>query len=231
MREEGRVINKAVYLALGVNLEGHKELLGLWIEQTEGAKFWLKVLNELKQRGVKDILIACVDGLTGFPEAIQTEFPKTEVQLCIVHLMRNSLRYVSYKERKEVAKDLKEIYRAINEQEAKAQLENFKSKWDKCYPMISKMWERRWEFIVPFLSYPEEIRKAIYTTNAIESLNTSIRKVIKTRRSFPTDEAATKLIYLALRNASKKWSMPIRNWPYALQHFCKVPMYFALHLP
>ena len=141
--------------------------------------------------------------------------------------MRNSLKYVSYKERKEVAKDLKEIYRVVNEQEAKTQLENFKSKWDKRYPMISKIWESKWEFLVPFLSYPEEIRRAIYTSNAIESLNTSIRKVIKTRRSFPRDGAAMKLIYLATRNASKKWSRPIPNWPYALRHFCKIPMYFA----
>jgi len=219
IRDEGHVRNKAVYLALGVNLEGHKEVLGLWVQQTEGAKFWLSVLTELKNRGVEDILIACVDGLTGFPESIEAVFPQTQVQLCIVHMVRNSLKYVSWKDRKVLARDLKAIYRAPTEQQALANLDIFAQKWDAKYSMISKSWRQHWEKIIPFFSYPADIRKAIYTTNAIESLNGSIRKVIKNRGSFPSDEACLKLIYLALRNASRKWSMPIRDWGRALNQF------------
>lgn len=219
IRDDGHIRNKAVYLALGVNLEGHKEVLGLWVQQTEGAKFWLAVLTELKNRGVEDILIACVDGLSGFPEAIESVFAKTQVQLCIVHMVRNSLKYVSWKDRRVLARDLKSIYRAPTEQQALANLDIFAQKWDEKYSMISKSWRQHWEQIIPFFGYPADIRKAIYTTNAIESLNSSLRKVIKNRGSFPSDEACLKLIYLALRNASRKWSMPIRDWGRALNQF------------
>jgi len=219
VKDNGHLTNKAVYLALGVNTEGRKELLGMWIEQTEGAKFWLKVLTELKNRGLNDILIACVDGLKGFEEAIHTVFPKTEVQLCIVHMVRNSLKYVSYKDRKAVAADLKLIYNAVTEEEARLNLANFKEKWDNKYPSIGKSWEGNWTKIITFFAYPGDIRKAIYTTNAIESLNMSLRKIIKNRASFPTDEAVLKLLFLALRNISKKWTMPIHDWGKAMNQF------------
>lgn len=219
IRQDKRVINKAFYLALGVNLDGQKELLGIWVSQNEGAKFWLNVLTELKNRGVEDILITCVDGLTGFPEAIQTVYPETQVQLCIVHMVRNSLRYVSWKKRKEVAGDLKLIYTAKTVEEAEIALTNFSEKWDKEFPSISKSWLNHWENITPFFEYPAEIRKVIYTTNAIESLNMSIRKVIKNKRVFPSDEAALKQLYLALKNISKKWTMPIRDWGAAMNQF------------
>ncbi len=219
IRDSGHVINKAVYMALGVNLDGHKEVLGLWVAKEEGAKFWLKVVTELKNRGVKDMFIACVDGLKGLPEAIESVYPETQVQLCIVHMVRNSLRFVPWKDKKAVVADLKTIYTATNAEVAKESLNAFRTKWDEKYPTIADSWERNWEGLVPFLSYPDYIRKAIYTTNAIESLNRSLRKISKNRGSFPNDESALKLLYLALRNISKKWTMPIRLWKQALNQF------------
>jgi len=219
VRDSGAVRVKAVYLALGINLAGEKELLGIWIAQTEGAKFWLQVVTELKNRGVSDIFIACVDGLKGFPEAIEAVFPRTAVQLCIVHMVRYSLNYVGWKLRKEVAADLRAIYTAATVEEAERQLTAFEEKWDKDYPAISLSWRRNWARITPFFDYPAEIRKVIYTTNAIESLNMSLRKVTKSRGSFPTDEALIKLFYLAIRNISKKWTLPIRDWKAALNRF------------
>ena len=213
------VKNKAVYLALGINLEGVKEVLGLWIEQTEGAKFWLKVMTELKNRGVNDVLITVVDGLKGFPEAITSVFPEAQVQTCIVHMVRHSLNFVPWKERKQVAADLKAIYKAETVEMAEARLTDFEEKWDAKYPPISRSWRRNWEQIIPFYSYPLEIRKVIYTTNAIESLNMTLRKIIKNRGHFPNDEAATKLLYLALKNVAKKWKKPIREWTKALNQF------------
>ena len=219
IRDNGHVINKAVYMALGVNLDGHKEVLGLWVAKEEGAKFWLKVVTELKNRGLKDMFIACVDGLKGFPEAIESVYPETQVQLCVVHMVRNSLRFVPWKDKKAVVADLKTIYTATNAEEARENLKAFRSKWNEKYPTIADSWERNWEGLIPFLSYPDYIRKAIYTTNAIESLNRSLRKVTKNRGSFPSDESALKLLYLALRNISKKWTMPIRLWKQALNQF------------
>jgi len=219
VQREGRIVNRIIYLAIGVNLAGRKEVLGLWAAESEGAKFWLSVVTELKNRGVADILIACVDGLKGFPEAIEAVFPQTQVQLCIVHLVRHSLSYVSYKERKAVAADLKLIYRAATATEAERQLECFARKWSARYPMIVKSWLANWPRVIPFFAFPEEIRRVIYTTNAIESLNYSLRKIIKNRSLFPNDEAVFKLLYLALRNIEKKWTMPIKNWNQALQQF------------
>lgn len=219
VRDTGAVRTKAVYLALGINLAGEKELLGLWVAQTEGAKFWLQVVTELKNRGVADIFIACVDGLKGFPEAIEAVFPKTAVQLCIVHLVRYSLNYVSWKLRKEVAADLRAIYTAATVDEAERQLDAFEAKWAEAYPSIGPSWRRNWTRIIPFFDYPPEIRKVIYTTNAIESVNMGLRKVTKNRGSFPSDEALLKLFYLALRNISAKWTMPIRDWKAALNRF------------
>lgn len=219
VRQDGRVINKAIHLALGVNLAGRKELLGLWMTENESSKFWLSVLTELQNRGVKDIFIACVDGLTGFPAAIETVFPQTRVQLCIVHLVRNALSYVSYKDRRAVAADLKAIYSAATATDAEAALMDFAATWDARYPTISKSWMAHWERIIPFFCFPADIRKAIYTTNAIESLNMTLRKVLRNHRSFPTDESAMKVIYLAIANISKKWTMPIRDWKSALNRF------------
>jgi len=219
VRDAGAVRTKAVYLAIGVNMDGHKEVLGLWIAQTEGAKFWLQVVTELKTRGVQDIFIACVDGLKGFPEAIEAVYPKAAVQLCIVHMVRNSLNFVPWKMQKEVAADLKLIYTSSTVELAEQMLTDFEKKWDEDYQSIGLSWRRNWARIIPFFDYPPEIRKVIYTTNAIESINMSLRKVIKTRSSFPTDEAVTKLFYLALRNISKKWTMPIRDWKAALNRF------------
>ncbi len=219
VKDQGRVSNKAIYLAIGVNLQGIKEVLGMWASENEGAKFWLGIITELKNRGVKDIFIACVDGLKGFPEAIETIYPKTQVQLCLVHLVRFSLAYVSYKERKAVAADLKLIYRAATIEEAEHKLSEFSEKWDARYPSIAKSWQANWSRVIPMFGFPEDIRRAVYTTNAIESLNMSLRKVIKTRASFPNDEAAFKLLYLALRNIAKKWTMPIQNWSQAMQAF------------
>lgn len=219
IRQEGRVINKAIHMALGVNMEGKKELLGLWITENESSKFWLGVMTELQNRGVKDIFIACVDGLTGFPTAIEAVFPQTRVQLCIVHMVRNSLSYVSYQDRKVVAADLRKVYGAVTESEAEQELVAFGEKWDKKYPTIGKSWLNHWERIIPFFAFPADIRKAIYTTNAIESMNMTLRKVLRNHRTFPTDESAMKVIYLAIHNISKKWTMPIRNWNGALNRF------------
>ena len=206
-------------MAIGVNLKGSKEVLGLWSGEAEGAKFWLQVLTDLKNRGVADIFIVCVDGLTGFPKAIETVFRQAQVQLCIVHQVRASLNYVSWKQRKAVAADLQPIYRASSAEDAYIKLEAFAEKWDGAYPTISQMWRRNWEHLTPFFAYPADIRKVIYTTNAIESLNMSLRKVIKTRGSFPNPDAATKLLYLALEHIAKKWTMPVQNWKAALQRF------------
>ncbi len=219
VRQDKQVINKAVYLALGVNMEGQKEPLGMWLSETEGAKFWLNVLTELQNRGVKDILIACVDGLKGFPDAINTAFPETQIQLCIVHMVRNSVKYVPWKDYKAVTTDLKKIYQSSTEDEALLALEQFSDRWDSKYPQISRSWTAHWDNLNTLFNYPDDIRRAIYTTNAIESLNSVIRKAIKKRKLFPTDESARKVIYLAIRDASKKWTMPIRNWRQALNRF------------
>lgn len=219
VRHNGSVINKAVYLAIGVTWDGTKDILGMWIAETEGAKFWLQVVTELKNRGINDIFVACVDGLKGFPEAIEAVFPKAQVQLCMVHMVRHSLRYVSWKQRKEVAADLKSIYNAPTIEQAEANLMTFATKWDASHPTISKSWRNNWERIIPLFSYPPEIRKAIYTTNTIESMNMSLRKVTKNRGSFPNDEAMIKLLYLAMKNISKKWTMPIYDWKSALNQF------------
>ena len=219
IRNNGQILNKAIYLAIGITMEGVKEVLGMWTAQNEGAKFWLQVVTELRNRGVKEIFIACVDGLKGFPEAIESVYPKAQVQLCMVHMVRHSLKYVSWKRRKEVAADLKTIYAASTVEQAELNLAEFGRKWDKEYPTISASWRNNWERIIPLFGYPPEIRKVIYTTNAIESLNMSLRKVTKNRGSFPNDEAAFKLLYLALRNIAKKWTMPIRDWKSALNQF------------
>lgn len=218
MREEGTVQNRAVYVAIGISMEGQKEVLGLWTSANEGAKFWLSVLNDLKTRGVEDIFIACVDGLKGFPQAIEASYPSTTVQLCIVHMVRASLRFVSWKDAKAVVADLKMIYRAVSREDAEQHLEVFAVRWDPKYRSISQLWRRHWEQIVPFFAFPAEIRKVIYTTNAVESLNMTLRKVTKTRGSFPNEEAAIKLLYLALMNVAKKWHT-IQSWPQALNHF------------
>ena len=216
---EGAVRVKAVYLAIGINMSGEKEVLGLWLAQTEGAKFWLQVVTELRNRGVQDIFIACVDGLKGFPEAIEAVFPKAVVQLCIVHMVRHSLNYVSWKRRKDVAADLRRIYTAATAEEAELMLGEFEARWDAEYLPIGQSWRRNWSRLIPLFDYPPEIRKVIYTTNAIESVNMGLRKLTKNRGSFPSDEALTKLFYLALRNISQKWTMPIRDWKAALTRF------------
>ena len=218
MRHEGRVENRAVYVALGVDWDGRKDVLGLWSSGNEGAKFWLAVLTELKNRGVKDVLIACVDGLKGFPQAIESIFPETRIQLCMVHLMRASLNYVSWKERKLVAGDLKHIYRAATEAQAEQELAEFMAKWGSKYQAIGRLWKDNWEGVIPLFEFPAEIRRVIYTTNAVESLHMSLRKIIKTRGSFPSEEAAIKLLYLALRNVIAKWET-IQHWKQALNHF------------
>jgi putative transposase len=219
IRQDKRVINKAIYLALGINVEGHKELLGLWVSENEGAKFWLSVLTDLQNRGVKHLFIACVDGLKGFPEAINAVFPDAKVQLCIVHMVRNSLKFVPWKDYKEVTSDLKRIYQSVSEEEAALELDRFAEKWDDKYPQISKSWRTHWPNLITLFDYPQDIRKVIYTTNAIESLNSVIRKSVKTRKVFPNDNAAMKVIYLAIEAASKKWTMPIRDWKAALNRF------------
>lgn len=219
IRVDKQIVNKAIHLALGINLEGEKELLGMWSNLTEGAKFWLSVLTELKNRGLENVLICCCDGLTGFPSAIEAVYPHAKIQLCIVHLIRQSLRFVGWKERKAVAAGLKLIYGSATLEEAEMALTAFADKWDKQFPTISQIWQRHWENIIPFFAYPPEIRKVIYTTNAIESLNMTLRKVMKNKRVFPSDEAAFKQIYLALQNISKKWTMPIRDWKPALARF------------
>jgi transposase-like protein len=219
IKQDKRVINKAIYVALGVNMAGQKELLGLWISENEGAKFWLSVLTELKNRGVKDVFVACVDGLTGFPDAIGAVFPKTQVQLCIVHMVRNSLRFVSWKDRKLIATDLKKIYQSITVEEAEMELESFARTWDSHYPSISQSWRNHWPNLIAFFDYPNEIRKIIYTTNAIESVNSVIRKATNARKIFPNDQSAMKVVYLAIENAAKKWSMPLRDWKPAINQF------------
>ena len=219
VREDKRVISKSVYLALAINSEGMKELLGLWIAQNEGSKFWMSILTELQNRGVKDIFIASVDGLTGFPEAIKAIFPDSKVQLCVVHQIRNSLKYVSYKDRKAVASDLKNIYRSVTEEEARMELNRFAEKWDSQYSSISRSWRNNWENLITLFDYPDEIRRIIYTTNAIESLNSVIRKSIKNRKIFPNDNSVFKIIYLAIEQASRKWTMPIREWKPAMNRF------------
>jgi putative transposase len=218
MRHEGRVENRAVYVAMGVDLEGRKDVLGLWTSAHEGAKFWLGVLTELKNRGVRDVLIACVDGLKGFPQAIESVFPQARIQLCIVHLVRASLNYVSWKERKRVATDLKAIYRASTASQAELELTEFIARWGSKYQAIGKLWKENWERVIPFFEFPPDVRRVVYTTNAVESLHMSLRKVIKTRGSFPSEEAAMKLLYLALRNVSAKWET-IQHWKQALNHF------------
>jgi putative transposase len=219
IRVDKQVVNKAIYLALAINMDGEKELLGMWCNAAEGAKFWLSVLTELKNRGVQDVLICCCDGLTGFPAAIEAVYPNAKIQLCIVHLIRQSLRFVGWKERKAVAADLKTIYGAATVDEAEMALTAFADKWDGKFPTISQIWLRHWENVTPFFDYPPEIRKVIYTTNAIESLNMTLRKVMKNKRIFPSDDAAFKQLYLALQNISKKWTMPIRDWKPALSRF------------
>jgi putative transposase len=218
IREGGSVQRRALYLALGVTLDGDRDVLGMWFQETEGAKFWMQVLSELKQRGVSDILIACVDGLSGFPEAIEAIFPKTTVQTCIVHLIRASLRYVPRREREQVARDLKPIYTAVDADQAQAELEAFDEKWGQRFPVITQGWLNAWEHVIPFLAFPAEVRRVIYTTNAIEALNRQLRKAIKTKGSFPTEDAARKLVYLALQNAVPQWTRT-RNWTTALLAF------------
>ena len=219
LRNSGRVETRAVYLALGITLDGNKDLLGLWVGESEGAKFWLNILTELQSRGVRDILIACIDGLKGFPEAIESVFPQTQVQLCIVHMIRNSLRYVGWKERKAVARDLRTIYTAATVEAAEKALEVFSSTWGERFPVIPKIWRSHWENIIPFFSYPGPIRKVIYTTNAVESINAGLRKVTKKKGAFPTPDSVRKVLYLAIQRISKKWTRPINNWAAALNYF------------
>ena len=219
VRQEKRIINKSVYVALGIDLSGRKDVLGLWISDNEGAKFWLNNLTELKNRGLSDILIACTDNLTGMSDAISAVYPKCEHQLCIVHQIRNSLRFVSYKDRKKLAADLKPIYQAITEEEAQEALEHFEGKWSKQYPQIAKSWYNNWDNLMLFLQYPKEIRRIIYTTNSIESLNNQLRKVTKNKRVFPSDESVFKTLYLTIDYITRKWILPIRDWNEAMAHF------------
>jgi putative transposase len=219
IRQDKRVINKAIYLVLGINIEGHKELLGMWVSENEGAKFWLSVLTDLQNRGVQHMLIACADGLKGFPDAINATYPDARIQLCIVHMVRNSLKFVPWKDYKAVTSDLKRIYQSMTEQEGSLALDNFADKWDEKYPQISKSCWSNLTNLITIFDYPADIRKVIYTTNAIESLNSVIRKSVKTRKVFPSDDAAFKVIYLAIEAASKKWTMPIRDWKQALNRF------------
>ena len=222
MRSSGQVQNQAVYVAVGIDREGNKELLGIWVGETEGAKFWLNVLTELRNRGLKDILIACVDGLTGFPDAIQHIYPRTEVQLCIVHMVRNSLRFVGWKERRQVAQDLRLIYTAPTAEAGYQALEAFSAKWDSRFPKISQGWRAKWDNLSGFFAYPPEIRKVIYTTNAIESINASLRKVTRKRGAFPNPESVRKVLYLAIQRVAKRWRRPIKNWESALNHLAIV---------
>ena len=227
IREGGSVQRRALYLALGVTLDGDRDVLGMWFQETEGAKFWMQVLTDLKTRGVRDILIACVDGLTGFPDAIEAVFPKTTVQTCIVHLIRASLRYVPRREREQVARDLKPIYTAVNADQAQAELETFDEKWGARFPVITNAWSDAWEYVTPFLAFPPQVRRVIYTTNAIEALNRQLRKAIKTKGHFPNEDAARKLIYLAVTNAVPAWTRT-RNWTTALLAF---KIHFGDRLP
>ena len=218
-RQDGKNINKALYVALAINWEGRKEVLGLWLADTEGAKFWMSVLADIKNRGTEDILIACMDGLTGFPDAVKAVFPNTHIQHCIVHMIRNSTKFVSYKDLKAVCRDLKEIYSAINAESGHEALEEFGKKWNNKYPMIQASWERNWNDLIEFFNYPKDIRRAIYTTNAIESLNFSLRKVTRNKSSFPDDNSIYKVMYLAIKNASARWTMPIKDWGLAVNQF------------
>ena len=220
IRGEGKHVEmRSVHVAVAVNMEGNKEVLGLWVGRNEGAKYWLGVLTELANRGVKDVFVVCVDGLKGFPEAVEAVFPNAQVQLCIVHLVRDSLDYVPWKDRKRVAAGLREIYTAATEKEAQEKLEEFRRRWDEPYPMVGRVWVRNWAHVVPFFGYPPEIRKVVYTTNAIESLNMSLRRIIKTRAGFPNEESALKLLCLALRNAAARWTRPVQDWKKALNLF------------
>jgi putative transposase len=220
IRDEGHVRNKAVHIALGVRGDGTKEILGLWIETNEGAKFWLRVMNELKNRGVEDILIAVVDGLKGFPEAINAVFADTTVQTCIVHLLRNSLDFASWKDRKDLARELKSIYGAIDDKAAEAALTTFESGfWGRKFPAVGQIWRRAWEQVIPFFAFPKDVRRIIYTTNAIEALNSKLRRAVRARGHFPSDEAATKLLYLVLNRSEKEWKMPPREWAMAKSQF------------
>lgn len=218
-RQDGKNISKALYVALAVNWEGKKEVLGLWLADTEGAKFWMGVLTDIKNRGVEDILIACMDGLTGFPDAVRAVFPDTRIQHCIVHMIRSSTKFVSYKDLKQVCNDLKQVYSAINAERGHEALEEFGRKWNTKYPMIQASWERNWNDLTEFFNYPNDIRKAIYTTNAIESLNFSLRKVTRNKSSFPDDDSIYKVMYLAIKNASARWTMPIKDWGLAVNQF------------
>ena len=222
LRVDGVVRSQAVYVAIAINLDGIKEVLGLWVSHSEGAKFWLGVLTELKQRGLEDVFIFCVDGLKGFPEAIEQVYPQSQIQLCIVHLLRNSLGFVPWKKRKNVAKDLKKIYTAPSEEAAEKALTEFEQQYKDNYPIIAQQWRRHWSNIIPIFDYPADVRKAIYTTNVIESLNYSLKKPLKTRGAFPSEDALLKVLYLALQNASKKWTMPIKNWKKALNWFAQL---------
>ena len=218
-RQDGKNVNKALYVALAINWEGRKEVLGLWLADTEGAKFWMSVLTDIKNRGVEDILIACMDGLTGFPDAVKAVFPDTHIQHCIVHMIRNSTKFVSYKDLKAVCRDLKEVYSAINAESGHEALEEFGKKWNDKYPMIQASWERNWNDLTEFFNYPKDIRRAIYTTNAIESLNFSLRKITRNKSSFPDDDSIYKVMYLAIKNASTRWTMSIKDWGLAVNQF------------
>ena len=228
VRESGSVRRKSAYIAIGIGVDGQKEVLGLWLEQSEGAKFWLKVITELKNRGVEDILIACVDGLKGFPEALETVFPKTTVQTCIVHMIRNSTRYVSWKDRKQVAKGLKSVYTAVDREDAEAALKAFEESWGRQYPMITQSWRSNWERVVPFLDFPPDLRRILYTTNAIESFNARVRKLINGKGHFPTDDAAFKVIYLAVIAAEKRWTRGPKGWAQAIN---QLALHFEGRLP
>lgn len=219
VRKDNRIINKAAYSVLGINMAGHKEVLGIWIGENESASFWLGVCNDLKNRGVEDILIVSKDGLTGFSEAIHSVFPKTEIQLCVIHQIRNSLKYVSYKDQKVLMADLKKVYRALTLEEAEYNFEEFKEKWGKKHPIVIRSWENNWLELTTFFTYPPEIRKVIYTTNIIEGYHRQLRKVTKTKTAYPTDDALRKIIYLATVEAAKKWTMPIREWQSCLSQF------------
>lgn len=224
IRQDNRIVNKAAYSVLGINIDGHKEILGIWIGEHESAKFWLGVCNDLKNRGVEDILIACKDGLNGFSEAINTVFPKTEIQLCVIHQIRNSLKYVSYKEQKELLIDLKKVYQALTLEEAEFAFEEFKDKWGKKHPIIIRSWENNWLELTTYFKYPHEIRRLIYTTNAIEAYHRQLRKVTKTKTAYPSDEALIKIVYLATMDISRKWNMPVRNWKQCISQFA---IYFS----
>ena len=218
-RQDGKNVNKALYVALAINWEGRKEVLGLWLANTEGAKFWMGVLTDIRNRGTEDILIACMDGLTGFPDAVKAVFPDTHIQHCIVHMIRNSTKFVSYKDLKAVCKDLKAVYSAVNADVGHEALEEFGKKWNDKYPLIQASWERNWNDLIEFFNYPKDIRKAIYTTNAIESLNYSLRKITRNKSSFPDDDSIYKVMYLAIKNASTRWTMSIKDWALAVNQF------------